>query len=283
MCLHRAQVDLDRVADVLRVAAGERNARGDACLGERVANDLVPLAEAALRQREAAEPVPLVRVGAGEHEADLRSRARQRDWENRSELGEVWVVARAVRKLDVDVAGHPAKRIVAKAVHGERERVGVCSQQRVRAVALVDVDVDDEHPPGAAGRAEVSDRSDDVVEDAEAATGVRERVVGAAAEVHRDAVRRALRAPPRSSHPSRGVSARRARVTTAGPVPASRGARAGRPGHDRPSRRCACAGAGPTPAAADDSTSTPASPPRPRAPSGTWRAGSDAPRGSGYV
>src|SRR5688572_8919670 len=58
----------------------------------------------------------------------------------------------------------------------------------MRAVALVDVHVDDEHTSDAAGGAELSDRRDDVVEDAEAPSRVREGVVRAATEVHRDPV-----------------------------------------------------------------------------------------------
>ena len=60
----------------------------------------------------------------------------------------------------------------------------IVGEQRVRPVALVDVEVDDEHAqPGTAVGAQRPQRGDDVVEDAEAAAGVGEGVVRAAAEV----------------------------------------------------------------------------------------------------
>ena len=58
----------------------------------------------------------------------------------------------------------------------------------MRPVSLVDVDVHDEHAPDAAGGAQLAERRHDVVEDAEAASVARERVMRPAAEVRRDAV-----------------------------------------------------------------------------------------------
>ena len=71
-CPQGLQVDLDRVADRVGVAAGERQADGDAGRGEAVAHERVAGGEAVLREREAAELVPSERVGAGEVEADVR-------------------------------------------------------------------------------------------------------------------------------------------------------------------------------------------------------------------
>jgi hypothetical protein len=59
----------------------------------------------------------------------------------------------------------------------------------VRAVALVHVEVDDEHPPNTARGAQAPDCDDDVVEDAEAAPGVRKGVMRAAADVCAHALR----------------------------------------------------------------------------------------------
>ena len=58
----------------------------------------------------------------------------------------------------------------------------------MRAVALVDVDVDHEHTSHTALGAEVAERRDHVVEDAVATPDVGERMVRPAAEVARDAV-----------------------------------------------------------------------------------------------
>ena len=65
----------------------------------------------------------------------------------------------------------------------------VPGEERVRAVSLVDVHVDDQDAAESPLGPEHAERRDDVVEDAEPAPGVGERVVRAAAEVGGDAVR----------------------------------------------------------------------------------------------
>jgi len=59
----RAHVDVDRVADVLRVAAGEGEADGDACRGERAPDQRVAGGEPVLAQREPAEAVSKLKGG----------------------------------------------------------------------------------------------------------------------------------------------------------------------------------------------------------------------------
>src|SRR3954449_20188 len=68
---HGGEVDLDRVGDVGRVPAGEHDAdrRADPLGG--VEDERVAGAQACLRQREAAEPVALPRVGAGGEENEV--------------------------------------------------------------------------------------------------------------------------------------------------------------------------------------------------------------------
>src|SRR3954452_2248728 len=66
---HRArgrEVDLDRVVDVGRVAAGEHDADRRAGTLGGVEDERVAGAQAGLREREAPEPVALPGVGAGE-------------------------------------------------------------------------------------------------------------------------------------------------------------------------------------------------------------------------
>ena len=113
----------------------------------------VALEQARLREGEPAEAVALERVGAGEHERELGPPAGDRLRQHARELGEVPVVVGPVGQLDLEVAGHAAERVVAEPVEREGERLGVDAEQRVRAVALVDVDVDDEPRRTSAPRA----------------------------------------------------------------------------------------------------------------------------------
>src|SRR3954451_23903475 len=65
------EIDLDRVRDVGGVAGGEHAARRRADALGRVEDERVAVAQARLRQREAAEAVALPRVGAGEEEHEV--------------------------------------------------------------------------------------------------------------------------------------------------------------------------------------------------------------------
>ena len=107
---------------------------------------------------------------------------------------QVLVVAGAGRQVDVEVGRDALERVVARAVQRERERVRVRPEDLRGAVALVDVAVDDQHAPHQPLGAQPRHRHRDVVEQAVAAGEVAARVVGAAAEVHPDAV---LQRPPR--------------------------------------------------------------------------------------
>ena len=69
-------VDVDRVAHVLGVAAGQHDAHAGARAAQAVEHELVAGAQAGLGEREAAEAVALPGVGAREVEGDVGLRAR---------------------------------------------------------------------------------------------------------------------------------------------------------------------------------------------------------------
>ena len=101
-----------------------------------------------------------------------RSTARARRATPRAACGErveVGVVARPVGQVALEVAGDAPERVVAEAVDRERERLGSAANARA-SLALVHVEVDDEHAAQTSPLAQGADRGDDVVEDAVAAT-----------------------------------------------------------------------------------------------------------------
>ena len=110
----------------------------------RVEHELVAGAQAGLGQREAAEPVALPRIGAGEEERDVVVAVRARRPGRPIERAQVLLVARAGRQVDVEVGRDALERVVAGAVQRQRERVGVRAEDLGGAVALVDVAVDDQ-------------------------------------------------------------------------------------------------------------------------------------------
>ena len=108
------------------------------------------------------------------------------------ERAQVVAVAGAGRQVDVEVGRDALERVVARAVQGHRERLGVGGEDLRGPVALVDVAVDHERAPGGAVGAvgaHAGERDGHVVEQAVAAGEVVAGVVRAAAEVHADAAR----------------------------------------------------------------------------------------------
>ena len=97
-------------------------------------------------------------------------------------------------EVDVQVGRDLLERVVARAVQRQREGVGIRTEDLRRAVALVDVAVDDDRALRQPFQPQTGERHRDVVEQAVAAGEVVAGVVGAAAEVHPDPV---LERPPR--------------------------------------------------------------------------------------
>src|SRR3954462_6285996 len=146
------QVDLDRVGDVGRVAAGEHDAHRGADAPGRVEDERVAGAQARLRQREAAEPVALPGIRAGEEEHEVGVSDRDRAVERVGERLQVLVIARAGPQVDVEVGCRPVERVVRAAVKRQGEGARVAREQLGGPVALVDVAVDDERTPEGAFR-----------------------------------------------------------------------------------------------------------------------------------
>src|SRR3954451_17179615 len=183
----RREVDLHRVRHIGRVAAGEHDAHRRADPLSRVEDERVAGAQAGLRQREAAEPVALPRVGAGEEEHEIGMGDRDGAVERVLERLQVLRVSRAGAQVDVEVGGRAGERVVRPAVQGQREAARVAREQLGRAVALVDVAIDDEDSAEPGLCAQGGDRDGDVVEKAVAATLCPRGVMRSAAEVHPEA------------------------------------------------------------------------------------------------
>ena len=115
-------MDVARVVDVAPVAAGHRDGDGNGAREKRLQDPRVPVREALLGEPQASEPVALEGIGAREVDRELRTRALQRLVEPALEMPQVFVVARAVGKFDVEVARLLGEGKVARAVDREGER-----------------------------------------------------------------------------------------------------------------------------------------------------------------
>ena len=91
-------------------------------------------------------------------------------------------------QVALEIARHAPERVVAEPLSANVNASSSPAKRRLRAVALVHVEIDHQHAPQPARSRRLAGRRHDVVEDAEAAPHVRERVVRAAAEVRARAV-----------------------------------------------------------------------------------------------
>jgi hypothetical protein len=188
--LDRRRLDRDGDVEVVAVAAGHRQRDRDLERAEQAEDAAVARQQACGAELEAAEPVAFVRVGAGEIERQAERLLAVLVGEHAQgtvERAQVVGVAAAVGQGDVEVARRLAEREVPGAVERDREHARVAGEDRRRAVALVDVEVDDDDAQRRLGLQQAR-RDGDVVEDAVAAAARRRRVVRAAGEVGGDAL-----------------------------------------------------------------------------------------------
>src|SRR6478609_6816336 len=102
----------DGILDVAAIAAADGDRDGDPNLATQVEYHRVTAREPVEGQRETAEPVTFVWIGAGDVDDQIGCRRREHARQCRRELGEIDVVARAVGELDVERAGDLVKGIV---------------------------------------------------------------------------------------------------------------------------------------------------------------------------
>jgi hypothetical protein len=160
----------------------ERDADRDAGVTQRGERHPVALGQAGRRLGQAAECFGGPRVGPGEQDRQPVGAAAPRRVEAAVERLEVGRVRGAVRQVDVEVRRHALERVVARPVQGGDEDGRVPGEQLGVPVALVHVQVEDQHALPEPVPAERRHRDGHVVERAEPAAGAVARVVRAATE-----------------------------------------------------------------------------------------------------
>ena len=180
-------MNLHRVRNLTRVAAGEGDADGDAVAASEAEDESVAAAEAIDGEREAAELVFTVRIGAGDVEDEVGMKIVEGAGEVRVEDGEIVFVAEAIGEIGVESGGRPGLRIIVLLMNGESEDRGIAGKNGGGTVAVVDVGVDDHGSLDGTVVLEAADGDGDVVDDAEAFAVVGEGVMEAAADVGRRA------------------------------------------------------------------------------------------------
>src|SRR5687768_3706118 len=117
-----------------------------------------------------------MRIGAGEVDDEIGCVARHDQREQCRKSREVGIVAGAVIEIDVEVTGDFSQRIVVSPVHRECEHALVAGKDRMRSIALMDVEVDHQGTVDSSSVELMPYRDGDVVENAESLAPVREGV-----------------------------------------------------------------------------------------------------------
>src|SRR5579862_9757074 len=102
---NRVRMDCDERVDIGRVPAAHDDGDRDAARAAGIEHEAIARAQTVDRELEPAEAIAFVGIGAGEIPDDFRRVAVEDGRQMRDERVEVLGVGRAVRELDVEVAG----------------------------------------------------------------------------------------------------------------------------------------------------------------------------------
>ena len=182
------EVDVDDVVDVLGIAAGhadrDRNARSPKTFEHvRIAGT-----QACLAETEKAQPVAFERIGARQVDRGVRAAALDRLDQRTPERLQLYLVARSIGQRDIEIAARLQRRVIARGVDREREDIRIARADFGRAVALMHIEIDDQHGPNTCNRLCVTRCDHRIIEDTVAAAARMRRMMGAAGQIDRDAV-----------------------------------------------------------------------------------------------
>ena len=180
-------MNCDDGVDVGTVAAAHRDDDGNAAGAAFGEDEAVAFGQSIDRELQFAQPVGLVGIGAGEIKHDVWSMAVEHIRQMRGESVQVFGVAGAVVKGDVEVAELFAEWKIVRAVQRDREDRRFVVKDCCGAVALMHVAIDDGGAHDRAIAQQNRRRDRDVVENAVGFTAVAKGMVRAAGEVGGDA------------------------------------------------------------------------------------------------
>ena len=155
---------------------------------ERTASTTMLSRRAVIAHRQPAEAIVAMRIDAGIVEDNVPGPALAEARQNILQPIEIGGIAGAVGQRDVEVGRDLADGIVAIAMHREGEDARIAGEYVGGAVALVHVEVDDQHHADGALGQKCERRDGNVVEGAEASVLRAPGMVAAAGGVAGDAV-----------------------------------------------------------------------------------------------
>ena len=138
--------------DIRVVAAADDPDHGDLKTKTSAQDKGLPSRQALFGQRQPAQLVVRVGIDPRVEEDDIRPDAGQQRRQDPLQLRQIVVIAGPIGEFDIEVAHRFPMREVLLRMHREGEDAGIALEDPRRAVALVDVEVDDQHRiPGTLG------------------------------------------------------------------------------------------------------------------------------------
>ena len=181
-------VDFDRVADLSCVAASHRDGDRDTTLATLLENPSVAFGQSFETQAETAKAIVVIRIGPGQVDDQIGMSEIEGRIQTVIKPQQVGIIGAGIGQFDIKVAGFLVERKIACTMHGKGEDAVVTGQNAGCAVALMDIAINDQHPPDTPLGLHRTGRNGGIVEDAKSLATIAECVMRAAGKIGGDAV-----------------------------------------------------------------------------------------------
>lgn len=173
----------NRIVNLPGIAAGHGDGDGDLPAAAMCEYPAIPFDEAGHRQPEAAEAIILVRIGTSQIDDEFWAGDIEGGIEAFLKPQKVGVIGTAIGQFNIEIALFLFERKIARAVDRESENALVTGKNTGRAIALMDITINNQYPACPAFRLHGTSGNRGIIENAEAFTTISKGVVRTASEI----------------------------------------------------------------------------------------------------
>ena len=178
----------DCIVNLSGIATGHGDGDGDLSAAAMRENPAIPFDESGHRQPEEAEAIILVRIGTRQIDDEFRAGDIEGGIEAFLKPQEVGVIGTAIGQFNIEIAFFLLERKIARAVDREGENAFVAGQNAGRAIALMDVTINDQYPACQAFCLHGAGGHGGIIENAESFATISKSVVRAPGEIGCNAI-----------------------------------------------------------------------------------------------
>jgi hypothetical protein len=184
----RCAVYGNRIVNLPGIAAGHGDGDGDLPAAAMRENPAIPFDESGHRQAEATKAIILVRIGTRQIDDEFRAGDIKGGIDAFLKPQEVGVIGTAIGQFNIEIALFLLERKIARAVDREGENAFVAGKNSGRAIALMDVTINDQYSLSTAFRLHGAGGHGGIIENAESFATITKSVVRAASEIGCNAI-----------------------------------------------------------------------------------------------